>query len=581
MTSDRFSDLLRAYQSGSIDRRRFLQTAAALGVTATAVGTTMTRAQPARAQETEANLVTVSTEQEATWVRNFNPLVPTGSSKWPTESGVYEPLIVYNTMTGEIVPWLATAYEFSGDNTQLTFTIREGVTWSDGTPFTAQDVKFTFDYLTANEDLSGSGAVRATLSKVSAVEAPDDTTVVFTFSEVYTPGLYDLGHQTIVPQHIWSEITEPATFTNETPVGTGPFTEIGVFEAQYYEILKNPNYWQEGKPLIDGMRFPTFPTNDQANLGMVSGEIDWASHFVPDIENTYIAEDPEHFNYWFPPTGATVHLFTNTGRAPFDNPEVRKAVSLAINRDQIVDVAMYNYTHAADVTGLSDAYPQYKTEELLASGDWVQLNVDRANELLDAAGLALDGDVRVLPDESRMEYEILVVSGWSDWVSACQIMAQNLEEIGIRATVKTYDFSAWIDLVQKGDFNLSIGWTEGGATPFNFYRGLMSTSTLQPEGTTSPQNWHRYANEEADTLLNQFAATSNPEEQIAIVQQLAALYIENAPAIPLFPGPQWGEYSTRNFIGFPDEENPYALLSCYANPDALIVLNTIEPAPEA
>ncbi|MGH2557655.1 MAG: ABC transporter substrate-binding protein, partial [Thermomicrobiales bacterium] len=516
-----------------------------------------------------------------------NPLVPDSSSKWPTESGIYEPLIVYNTMTGEIVPWLATAYEFSPDNTQLTFTIREGVTWSDGTPFTAQDVKFTFDFLMEHEDLAGLGGLRASLGTteapgvVSTVEAPDDKTVVFTFSEVYTPALYDLGHQAIVPQHLWSEVTDPATYTNETPVGTGPFTEIGTFEAQYYEILKNPNYWQEGKPLIDGMRFPTFPTNDQANLGMVSGEIDWASHFVPDIEQTYIAEDPEHFNYWFPPTGATVHLYTNTGRAPFDNPDVRKAISMVLDRDQIVNVAMYDYTHPADITGMSDAFPQYKTDELLASGTWVSRNVEEANALLDAAGLTLDGDVRVLPDESRMEYEILVVSGWSDWVSSCQIMAQNLEEIGIKATVKTYDFSAWIDLVQRGDFDLSIGWAEGGATPFNFYRGLMSSSTLQPEGTASPQNWHRYANEEADALLDQFAATSNPDEQIGIVQQLAALYIENAPAIPLFPGPQWGEYSSRNFVGFPDEENPYALLSCYAFPDALIVLNTIEPAPTA
>jgi peptide/nickel transport system substrate-binding protein len=143
MATDRYNELARIARTRSLDRRRLLQGAGALGFSATALGAAMTRVQPAAAQAGEPNLLTVSTEQEATWVRNFNPLVPQGSSKWPTESGVYEPMIIYNTMTAEVVPWLATGYEYSADNLQLTFTIREGVTWSDGTPFTAKDVKFT------------------------------------------------------------------------------------------------------------------------------------------------------------------------------------------------------------------------------------------------------------------------------------------------------------------------------------------------------------------------------------------------------------------------------------------------------
>jgi peptide/nickel transport system substrate-binding protein len=423
--------------------------------------------------------------------------------------------------------------------------------------------------------------VRGTLDTyVTGIDAPDDVTVVFTLSQAYSPGLYDLGHQPIVPEHIWKDVTDPATYTNENPVGTGPFTEVGTFEAQYYEILKNPNYWQEGKPYIDGLRFPTYPTNDQANLGMVNGDIDWASHFVPDIEKTYIEKDPEHFHYWFPPTGATVHLYANTTRPPFDDVNVRKAISMALDRDQMVTVAMYDYTHPADATGMSDEFNPFKPEDVVAAGDWVSMNVDKANELLDAAGLAKDGDVRKLADGTAMEYEILVVTGWSDWVSSCQIMAKNLEEIGIKASVKSYDYPAWIDLVQKGDFDLSIGWGEEGPTPYNFYRGLMSSKTRMEPGEVGIQNWHRFASPEADALLDQFATTSDPDEQAQTVGELAKLYSDSAPAIPLFPGPAWGEFNTMRFTDFPSEENPYALLSCFAFPDALIVLNTIKPVEQ-
>jgi peptide/nickel transport system substrate-binding protein len=581
MTIERFEDLARLFHKNRLDRRRLMQTAAALGLSTGAVGGTLSRIEPVAAQESDLKLVTVSHQQWPSWLRTFNPLLDQDSSIWPTQGGIYEPMLIYNTMTSEIVPWLATAWEFSDDNSTITFTLRDGVNWSDGEPFTSKDVKFTFDLLMEHEGLSGTESVRGVLPYVESVEAPDEKTVAVTFNQVYTPGLYDIGEQMIVPEHIWKDVDDPVTFTNETPVGTGPFTEIGAFQPQYYEILKNPNYWQEGKPYIDGFRAPLYPNNDSANLALVSGELDMASNFVPDIENTYLAKDPEHFNYWFPAVGSTVHLYTNTTKAPWDDPNVRKALSMAIDRDQIVAVAMYDYTHPADGTGLNDAYDTWRSEEAVAAGaEWVTMDVAKANELLDAAGLTRQGDSRVLPDGTPMSYDINVVSGWSDWVSTVQIIAQNLEEIGITAQVQTYDFAAWFDRLQKGEFDLSISWSSGGPTPFGFYRGIMSNVTVVPVGEVTAENWNRYGNEEADALLEQFAATSDQAEQQEIVNQLQMLYAENAPAIPLFPGPDWGEFNTMRFIDFPSEENPYALLAGYENPERLIQLTTIKPAPE-
>jgi peptide/nickel transport system substrate-binding protein len=579
MVDDRFGDLTRLVQSGQLDRRRLIQSAAALGLSASAANLALTQVR-STAQEGDLKLLTVSMQQQPTWTRVFNPLLEQNAARWPSQGGIYEPMMIYNTMTGEFVPWLATGYEFSDDNLQLTFTIRDGVSWTDGEPLTANDVQFTFEYMAEHTAVPGTEGVRSSIPLIGSVEATDDATVVFTLNQAFSPALYDIAEQMIIPQHIWSEIDDPATFTNENPVGSGPFTEIGRFEDQYYEVLKNPNYWQEGKPYFDGIACPILPSNDAVALALVNGEIDLASNFIPDIESVFVAEDPEHFHYWFPAVGATVHLYANTTRAPFDDVNVRKAISMGINRDQIVAVAMYDYTHPADGTGLSDAFDRWRSEEAVAAGDWVAMNIERANQLLDEAGLTRDGNVRRLPDGTEMSYDINVVSGWSDWVSACQIMAQNLEDLGITAQVQTYDFSAWFDRVQKGEFDLSIGWASNGPTPFNFYRGVMSTSTVREIGELATENWQRYASEEADALLDQFAATTDEAEQLEIVAQLQMLYAENAPAIPLFPGPDWGEFTTLRFTDFPSAENPYALLAGYENPERLIQLTTIKPIEE-
>jgi ABC-type transport system substrate-binding protein len=146
------------FRENRLDRRRLMQTAAALGLSASAGGVTLSRTESVAAQESDLKLVTVSHRQLPNWIRNFNPLLSDDSSVWPSQGGIYEPMLIYNTATGEIVPWLATAWEFSDDNATVTFTLRDGVMWSDGTPFTSKDVKFTFDLLIANEGLAGTEA---------------------------------------------------------------------------------------------------------------------------------------------------------------------------------------------------------------------------------------------------------------------------------------------------------------------------------------------------------------------------------------------------------------------------------------
>jgi peptide/nickel transport system substrate-binding protein len=154
---------------------------------------------------------------------------------------------------------------------------------------------------------------------------------------------------------------------------------------------------------------------------------------------TFVVAKDANNGYYFPSIGAVVHLYLNTTKAPFDKVEVRKAISQAIDRDQIVTVAMYDYTKPADVTGLSDAYPGFKSQAIVDAGAWTKLDVDAANAALDAAGLARGADgIRVNADGTPMKYEINVVSGWTDWVSACEIMAQNFGRLSMPSVKSTF-----------------------------------------------------------------------------------------------------------------------------------------------
>jgi peptide/nickel transport system substrate-binding protein len=526
---------------------------------------------------TSGAYLTINFEQVPTWVRNFNPFSasPLGS----TGSAIYEPMMIYNKSTGKLVPWLSTGYTWNTDNTLLTFKIRPNVKWSDGQPFTAQDVVYTFNLMKSNDALIGTGS-NVLREYVDSVTAPDDSTVEFKFNTVYTLALYDLANQIIVPQHIWKDVKDPLTWTNDNPVATGPFTQVAKFDSQIYILEKNPYYWQPGKPAFKGLRYPAFADNDAANLALANGELDWAGNFVPDIEKTYVAKNPTDFHYYFI-GGDCAFLYINLSIKPFDNPDVRKAISLGINRKMIVQTAEYNYIPPADATGLGDTYSVWKDPAAIAAGTWTNYDVAKANAMLDTIGLKRGSDgTRLDQDGKPMKYELIVPSGWTDWISAAQIVSQNMNDLGIAINVATPEESTWTDTVAKGDFQWSFGFGSGGPTPYNLYRGQMSKVTVQPMGQSANENFLRYVSPDADKLLAQFAQTSDITLQKKIMAQVEMDFVKEAPAIPLFPGPDWYEFSTRNFNGFPTAANPYApgvpyTGTPYATP--LIVLTSITP----
>jgi peptide/nickel transport system substrate-binding protein len=494
----------------------------------------------------------------ATWLRNFNPF--TGTPRYPTLNGVYEPLMIYNTVKTEIVPWLATKYSWSSDNKTLTFTLRDGVKWSDGQPFTANDVVYTFQLFQKTAGLQGPGllAMNKNTGYVSSVAASDDKTVAFTFSRVFSPGLYDIMSQMIVPEHVWKTVADPVKFTNDNPVGTGPFTQVTVFQNQIYQVDKNPNYWQSDQIKINGLRYPAFSDPQAIQLALVDGQIEWAHAFVPTIDQTFIPKDPSHRGYYFPGIAQMVLLDLNTTKKPFDDVNVRKAISMGLNRQQVVTVAEQGYIHPADVTGLTDAFPQFKVTDASKLGNWTNFDANQANQMLDSAGYKKGADgIRTAPDGTKLSFKLTTVSVFADWNSATQIIMQNLKAIGFNITIQGYDFANYLDHVQKGDFDMAVAFSALGATPFDFYRGVMSKSTSAEIGQAASQNYARYVSAKGEDLLNQFSATTDAVQQKQIAQQLQQVFADEAPALPLWPQPAWYEYNDVHFTGFPTKDNLY------------------------
>lgn len=521
-------------------------------------------------------MTVVAEPGESSWVRNFNPLM-FSTARWPTLGGIYEPLMTYNMVEGKYVPLLATGYHWEDGARRLVFSIRKGVRWSDGKPFTARDVEFTFGLLKKFRALDNQGAWQ----KYRAITATDDYTVVVEFKEPYVPGLFMAMQPAIVPEHVWKDIEDPVKFANENPVGTGPLTEVTSFQTQVYQVEKNPYYWDPGKPKIKGVKMPAFPSNDQSVLALIHGDIDWIGAFIPAIDRVFVEKDPEHHGYYFAKVEGTVMLYTNTTKKPFDDVNVRKALSMAIDRKKIVKVAMHDYTRPADATGLTDLYKSWRSQEAVKAGTWVHYEPEKAARLLDAAGIQrADDGMRHLANGEPFELDVNCVAGWSDWIVAAQIIVRNFRALGIDASLKTYGFSTWFQRLRSGDYDLSMSWSSGDDTPYGFYRRQMSSDTVLPLGELADLNWQRFSDPEVDALLHEFEKTVDEKRRREISDALQMRFVELAPSIPLFLGNAFGEYNTKRFTGFPTQDNPYAPLSPHkiaGLPNYALVLKRLEP----
>ncbi|HYE49266.1 MAG TPA: ABC transporter substrate-binding protein [Azospirillaceae bacterium] len=554
--------------------------AAALAALTLAAGPApaQTGATPAAAPAAPSTL-TVVANLSTGWVRNFNPFNET-TRLHSVRDFVYEPLIVFNSMQGGRPHYrLATDFDFSDDLLKLTFKLREGVTWSDGHPFDARDVVFTYDMLRRHRALDTLDIWK----RVASVEAPDAHTVVFQLKQVNTNMAFELVRVPIVAEHVWSKVADPVTFTNPEPVGTGPLTEVRRFTSQVYVQCRNPNYWDAASLKVDCLSFPQIGNNEQLLTAAASGGVDWFGAFLPDIERTYVAADPVHHRYWFPPGGTVAVYFnfdsrTAGNRAAFRNVNFRRAVSMAVDRRAIVDIAGYGYPMVNEyASGIGRTYHDWSNRDAEKTyGRFARFDKDAARALLAESGFRdVNGDGFIdHPDGTPISFYILAPNGWTDWVNTVQLVAEGLNAIGIDARVSTPEPAAWTQKLISGDYDMAINGLFTGETP---YRSFDSGFHSRFAGKT---RWAatRFVDPELDAALDAFVATIDPIAQRRAMDKVQAILAASTPYVPLFSNPIWYQYNTRRFKGWFNADNPGGRPDVFdGTPERLIHLLSLEP----
>ncbi|HEV2528678.1 MAG TPA: ABC transporter substrate-binding protein [Thermomicrobiales bacterium] len=496
---------------------------------------------------------------------NFNPFSINALAGF---AYLYEPLYVINGAACQEVPWLATSYAWA-DSQTLTMTMREGVVWSDGTPLTAADTAFTFNLLKQFPALDRTG-VWASLQSVEA----SGNSLTFRFTQPGAGQIDRVFNVLTVPQHIWSGVADPVTFVNEQPVGSGPFA-FERFNGQQLTMVRNPSFWAADKVRIERLVYKGAAEGQVDQLLLAEGEYDWNALFIPDVEQTYVSRDPEHNKYWFLPD-APISLYFNLTMAPFDNPEFRRGISYAIDRQAISDRAVYGYTPPASQTGLVLPIQEANLAPNLPHPNGIiPFDQAQAVQILSAAGFVQDGEGRMIgPDGNQVAFTFSVQAGWADWVQAADILRENLAAIGIEVDVQPANPDIVINSREIGEYQATFGVPPGGCNLFRVFYEPLGSAVTAPVGESADSNFIRYQDPATDEILARMQAATTPEEVTAISHELQNVMLTQTPYIPLWYGPIWFEYRTENATNWPSPENPYA----DGNDGLLIVTNLMPPA---
>jgi len=517
-----------------------------------------------------SGVLTLDNESGGTWACSFNPFNLSYVSF--SVGNIYEPLVFVNALqNAKTTPWLATSWAWGNDNKQLTFTIRNGVKFSNGTPMTAADVVYTFNLLKQNKTLD----INSVWSVLSSVTQQGSNQVVMKFKSAAVTYFYYIGDQIpIVSKAIWSKIANPVTYPDKHPVGTGAFT-MSKCTPQNITYTANRHYWQPGLPKVGTVNYPAFLTNDTANTYLANGQAQWGSQFIPSIKQFYLSKNP-NYRYWFPPI-ANVTLFINLTNPILKNVAVRQAMAYAINRQKVATIGEYGYQPASNQAAI--VTPTFSswldTSQLAAYG--YSYNPAKAISILQKAGFKRGPDgIFQTPSGKPLSFTVVNNGGFSDWVAAMQVIIADLKAVGIQVTPNNVAYSTWQTDIYTGKFDLGYYGQTGGPSPYYELRQDLYSGNTAPIGTAAGSNFERYSNPATDKLINEYAATTDPAQQHSIVSQLQKVMLSEVPVIPVTEGVDWFQYDAGSFSGWPTPSNPYARPAIYIYPDwAQVMLHLV------
>jgi peptide/nickel transport system substrate-binding protein len=519
--------------------------------------------------------LTIDNESGGTWTCDYNPfnLSDISFSLGP----IYEPLVFVDTLNNDqTTPWLASSYAWSDGNKVITFTIRNGVKFTNGDPLTAADVVYTFDLMKKFPTLD----INAVWSVLSSVKQSGSDQVVMTFKTAAVTYFYYIADQVgIVDQKVWSKVSNPVTYPDKNPVGTGAFTSgSSDCTPQNIKYVANTHYWKAGEPKVAVVNYPAFLTNDTANTYLSNGSAQWGSQFIPSIQSFYLSKSPDN-HYWFPPV-ANVDVFFNLTNSLLKNLAVRQAIAYGINRQNASTIGEDGYEPASNQTGVVTPTFSNWLDSSQAStyGNNYAYDPSKAISILKAAGFKKNSSgIFVSPQGQPLSFTILNNGGFSDWVAAVQTIEQSLRSIGIQITPENLEQTTYQTDLFEGHYQLAYGAETGGPSPYYELRQWLYSANSAPIGTAAGSNFERYSNPATDALINEYPTTTSATTQHSIVDQLEKVMLSDVPVVPVTEEVDWFQYNTATFTGWPTQSNPYAQPAAYNYPDWGIVMDRLTP----
>lgn len=539
-----------------------------------------------------ATTLTIGDESGGTWACDFNPFLSSDESFG--FGPVYEPLMFVNNLApnplapSAIKPWLASSFQWNPSYTQLTFTIRSGVKWNNGMPFTAADVAYTFDLLKTNHSLDLESVWNNVGGPLTNVVA-NGNQVVMTLNKPSPLYFYNIADQVpIVSKAVWSKIGNPTTYTDKSPVGTGAYLVKSCTPANIV-YTANAHYYQAGLPKIKTVNYPSYLSNTPCNADLASGADQWGSQYVPDIQTAYIAKNPTAFHTDSPPV-ASVSIVINLGlgkSSPLSNALVRQAMAYAINRpkaSQIGEGGQEPPSNQTDIITTADKGPygsSYDTSQAAAYGNAYAYNPAKAVALLNQAGYTkVVGGVRQNSAGQKLSFSLVNNGGYSDWIATLQdVVIPELASAGIAVKLDDLSQTSYESALYTGKYQLGYFAQTGGPGAFYEFREWLFSGNTAPIGQVAATNYERYSSPATDALINQFQATppTDTARQASILDQLQLVMLKDVPIIPVTGEVDWYQWDTAHLTGWPTPPNWYAQPAQYAIPDWGQVLLHLAP----
>lgn len=530
-------------------KQRYLGVGCIVGGLLLAASTASAQARPADHSHSSAGAVLTSNQSNAgPYPDSFNPFLTTSAaSEAGIQSEIYEPLLQYdNAKAGTIYDWLASSYKAINNNKTFIFYLRHNVKWSDGTPFTANDVVFTFDLLKRYAAINTDGISFSSVTAVGPYE------VKFSLPAPSASELYYIASTYIVPEHIWHDVN-PTTFADTQPIGTGPYT-LKSFTPEDIQLTRNVHYWG-GLPPVAAVNLPMADSNLAADNFMAAGGAQWGGHNFGDVQKLWVDKNPAFNKYWYIPT-TTIQLLPNLTVAPLNNVDVRAAISDAINRVAIQNEAELGHEYAINSpTGLlpkfsSEVAPQFSNLRYT-------VNDSAAKALLVKAGLKQNGAGQFLYKGQPLTLNLVLPSPYADWLTIGGILTSELKSIGIQLNVQGVSLPTWQADQADGSFQLTLNVGNSGPSQYYIYNGLLNDQLTAPIGQTATGDLERWKSPSTQAYLSDYER-GTPAQQEAAIRALEAVVVKDVPYIPLINQSGWFQYSTNSFTGWPTAQNPYA-----------------------